>query len=336
METYSEKKKLPDFLTEAERQRFISKVETRFVKPKLMKSKNAWLTYTGLCFSYFHFFKSTSYHLAYSQWSYIVQCIYHFVTKSRKSFDEPCYFVHSTWSMGNYHHWLVDSLPRFKPFLGQFQTKKLILPEQLYSQAFIQQSLHLLGVENIAVLKKGELAKLNQVEFAELTPGDFTVNHDLKFMVDLLKKKCVDNPELEPTRILFLSRQNVGYRKIDNYEDVENLMAKYHIEVVSPENMNLQEQIRLFAETKILVSVHGAGLTNAIFMSEGSVLLELHPAIENESDIFNYIYWNLAEHFGLRYYFLGCQPVDKDERFHTANLKVDIEKLTILLDKILR
>lgn len=64
------------------------------------------------------------------------------------------------------------------------------------------------------------------------------------------------------------------------------------IDSVSPEirldrhemsNMAVRDQVRVVAETRVLIGQHGAGLTNMVFMKPGGVVLEIHPPLPEEA-----------------------------------------------------
>lgn len=70
------------------------------------------------------------------------------------------------------------------------------------------------------------------------------------------------------------------------------------LEVVSAvfEDMSFLEQLNLISKTAVLVSVHGAGLTNSIFLPSGAAVLEISPFR------FNYnLYERIAVNSGLLY-----------------------------------
>lgn len=52
----------------------------------------------------------------------------------------------------------------------------------------------------------------------------------------------------------------------------------FGFETVYAEDLSFDEQRNLFFETKILVTPHGAGLTNVLFMQPGTKVLELKKA----------------------------------------------------------
>ena len=78
-----------------------------------------------------------------------------------------------------------------------------------------------------------------------------------------------------------------GTREIKNIEYVkENLNNT--INYVYMEDYSKEEQLRLIANTDILIGLHGAGLTWCVFMKKNSQLIELYPGNSNTD---NYIRW---------------------------------------------
>lgn len=74
-------------------------------------------------------------------------------------------------------------------------------------------------------------------------------------------------------------------------------------------------------ETKYLVSLHGAGLTNMLFMHKGGSVLELRKSDDSN----NNCYFSLTSALDLNYYYQKCEGDSASTQ--TANLKVDIQTL---------
>jgi capsular polysaccharide biosynthesis protein len=111
-------------------------------------------------------------------------------------------------------------------------------------------------------------------------------------------------------------------RRITNEKEMESILERHGFEIHFFENYDLKKQIELMSETKHLLAVHGAGLTNMLFMKEGGKVLELR----NAGDAHNNCYFSLAAALGHDYYYQfnkGNNAVTQQ-----ADLEVDMEEFT--------
>ena len=103
-------------------------------------------------------------------------------------------------------------------------------------------------------------------------------------------------------RRLWISRQQLGpnRRRVHNMDDVRPLLQAYGLEEVELEGRSVAEQIALFQNADVIVSVHGAGLTNIIFCPPHCRVLALDTVVHTR---FNaaFIYEALAKACGLSY-----------------------------------
>ena len=68
-------------------------------------------------------------------------------------------------------------------------------------------------------------------------------------------------------------------RNISNYDELLNLFKSKKIELkeVYFEDMSFDEQMEISNESEIMIGVHGAGLTNLMFMKQESIVIEIDP-----------------------------------------------------------
>jgi capsular polysaccharide biosynthesis protein len=83
------------------------------------------------------------------------------------------------------------------------------------------------------------------------------------------------------------------------------------------------------SQTIHLIGLHGAGLTNMLFMREGGKVLELR----NQNDAHNNCYFSLASELNLDYFYLLNQGNTNDT--HTVDIIVDIDELRNNLGKFI-
>eukprot|EP00871_Galdieria_phlegrea_P006094 jgi/Galph1/972/GphlegSOOS_G5708.1 len=65
--------------------------------------------------------------------------------------------------------------------------------------------------------------------------------------------------------------------RVDSLLRNETKKQKYHYQVLKPEQLGVLENLKVFSSAAIVISLHGAHLTNAIFMAPCSVLIEIFP-----------------------------------------------------------
>lgn len=81
-----------------------------------------------------------------------------------------------------------------------------------------------------------------------------------------------------PCRRIYV-RRRPGGRCPANEQELEALLVQRGFECFSLERMRVRDQIRLFAEAEMVVAPHGAGLTNLLFASPFTRVLELRPSV---------------------------------------------------------
>jgi len=122
---------------------------------------------------------------------------------------------------------------------------------------------------------------------------------------------------------IYISRKHAQKRKIKNEEALEKIVEQKGFTVVRCEEYTFFEQVSIFSQADFLVSIHGAGLTNMMFMPSGSKILELHKRMTNQRDQHSLVYWRLASALGHAYYHQICEPVDLEADFFSADFIVD-------------
>ena len=95
-------------------------------------------------------------------------------------------------------------------------------------------------------------------------------------------------------RKLYVNRCNARARKVANEGEIRESLEKAGFEFVELDEIPFAEQVEMFSECSELISIHGAALTNMIFMPPGGRIVELYPGGFTESDFFNPCYKRLA------------------------------------------
>jgi capsular polysaccharide biosynthesis protein len=131
---------------------------------------------------------------------------------------------------------------------------------------------------------------------------------------------------------LYISRKYAQKRKISNEADLERVLQKFGFTIVYCEEHSFFGQVSIFSKAQFLISIHGAGLTNMLFMPPGSAVLELHKRKTNMQDQHSLVYWRLASALDHAYYHLICEPSDPEADFFAADFIVDVTAVERILE----
>jgi len=218
-----------------------------------------------------------------------------------------------------YFHWMTDALPRLiacKEFINPSHT--LILPNKYKEYAYITDSLNAFNIP-VLFFKQTIKIKIQDLILPSHTalPGNYN-----KLFINQLRALFL-NPykDLRPYRKIYISREKAPKRKIANEKAVVQILTKYGYEPHCFEDYSLQKQITLCAEAKSIVGLHGAGLTNILFLHEKGQLLEFR----NQNDKNNNCYFSLASDLNIDYYYQINKGNKRDT--HTVTITVDLDEL---------
>lgn len=145
-----------------------------------------------------------------------------------------------------------------------------------------------------------------------------------------LRKRCHDvlNPLSKPWRRLFISRKWSGRRRCLNEDLIVNALQPYGFERIYLENLRVDEQLRLFSESMVVVGPHGAGFSNLLACPSHAAVVELLPRPGDFSH-----YYGMAEVLGLRHGHLVatcCDPETDDFTIALNDLIKLLRKMVLL------
>lgn len=117
-------------------------------------------------------------------------------------------------------------------------------------------------------------------------------------------------------RKIFILRRSY-FRHIANQERIQMLLRARGFEIITPGEMSVGEQVRIFSEASIVVAQAGASLANIMFMPEGGKVICL--AVKN-TEYVNYAYFQeYAKIFSVSLeYVLG--EVDDPSKYNAAHI----------------
>jgi capsular polysaccharide biosynthesis protein len=232
-------------------------------------------------------------------------------------------WITDEWSI-EYFHWLTDALSRLysvQLFAGDFT---IILPQSYQDKPYIAGSLAAFNFK-VEYFNPKKRLKINEL----LLPGHVapTGNYNSAVINEIRSVFLKDKLNV-PARKIYISRQKAAKRTVLNEEQVTALMTQYGYEIHYFEDYSFQEQVEIMSEAISLVGLHGAGLTNMLFMPKGAQVLEFR----NQSDSHNNCFFSLASALDHEYYYI-CNTGNSADT-HEVNLTVDLTKLKIILQQM--
>ena len=118
-------------------------------------------------------------------------------------------------------------------------------------------------------------------------------------------------------RRLFVSRGGARLRRLKNEEELRPELTRSGFEWFTPRADDHRSQIEAFRSARVIVTVHGAALTNLLFCRPGTVVVELFPSNHIKST-----YCWLAMRLGLRY-----RPVIGSAGDYLQGFTVDVDEV---------
>lgn len=235
-------------------------------------------------------------------------------------------WVLDQWSIG-YYHWLVDALPRIITGETANCQYPVIIPKHFKSIDFITESLAIFKRNVITYDLHERIIVKNLVAPSHYEPAHCDAEQ-IKKVRDKFREHDNEFYKVTPSKKVYISRSKAKRRSVVNEKELQETLDQYGFITIFMEDLSFFEQRKLMAETSILLSNHGAGLTNMLFLNEESKIIEL----KSDSEDINNCFFNLARALDHKYYYTINEAEDK--RVQRANIKVDMQALIKILQNI--
>ncbi len=229
----------------------------------------------------------------------------------------------------NYFHWLLETLPLL--YLVQFIDIK---PKLVVNQRLTDYQIDTLHYFNYSEddLIYWDYQKVNVENLYVMSTIRTPCEWDEVFSPTVLKwlRGKFISADAPKNKRIYISRGKSGSRRVINEPELVELLKTFGFLTVYLEDLTFKEQVSLMQESEIIVSSHGAGLTNMLFSKEATII-ELLGNLEGKPPYYYSLYYLLTQSLGLRYAYLECpyialqQPVKQG--YDIIVLLDDLEKL---------
>lgn len=135
-------------------------------------------------------------------------------------------------------------------------------------------------------------------------------------------------------RRLYVSRSDARRRRVANEDDLASVLAEREVETITCSDLSSTEQAQSFADAAIVIGAHGAGLTNLLFASPGTDVIEVFGS-NAQLDVSNYRV--LAAHLGHGYTRLVADPTGRKWRkggHHVRDMALNPGVLAAAIDEL--
>jgi hypothetical protein len=256
-----------------------------------------------------------------------------FIKKNQQPAIETACILTNPWS-NNFWHWTVDTLTQLEGIeYYQQQTgikPKLIVESNL--RAWQRDSLKLLGYDQTDLIIWQDFRRtVNKLIVPSFRRSYEDIHGEISVTAcQWLKRKILSNiSKLESEHIsfspqIFISRRKALGRRITNENEVIETLKSLGFATYILEEMSYIEQVKLFAQAKVIIAPHGAGLTNLIFASN-PIIVELFGSYVGRE------FANLARGMGFKYGCLACSSPRSEVRQKDGDMVVNLAELLELL-----
>ena len=241
--------------------------------------------------------------------------------KKKRVIKEGLWLI-DNWSHG-YFHWIGDVLQKY--YSLKKRNIKLILPASYSKIDFIISSSKALNIE-LEFIQENEILKCKNLTIVPTTFISGNFYNDIMLTIRSKFNNAIPVNSNLSNKIVYLSRELTDRRKVDNDAEIKDLIKKKGGETLILEKMSWVEQLGYFQNCEILISPHGAGLTNMIFCFKKVKVIEFRHHYSNIQNM----YFSMSSTLKLDYFYIKCQGKDIDP--HTSNINVPLGELNSLLD----
>jgi capsular polysaccharide biosynthesis protein len=329
------KVKAPLNLTEEEGHLFLSKLSYDFSLPQIKELKDVFVTNTGFVLDTEGLLKESHHNLPDQVYKYLDQVSFYYYESKinpenliRLDDDKTYFLIHHTWL--NYYHWVCESIFRLWMIRNQLDAGVLLIPDIHTKTDFVTGSLRPFEIKNIFIIPEGKSLFIKNLCMPELKPiVDSYDYHAVKGVKEFYRKFIKTNSGIDINlgERLYISRKKAQRKRVANEDEVEKVLIKHGFTILYNEDYTFLEQVSIFSHAKFLVSIHGSGLTNMLFMEDNSYVLELHKKKTNNVDWHSSAFWYLSDALGFNYYHQICDPTDVNDDYFKADFIVDAQLL---------
>lgn len=204
----------------------------------------------------------------------------------------------------NFYHWFSDVLPRirlYEPVIAQIDY--FCVADDVPDNFLAVLPLFGIDMRKIFLVKRDVKVQFDKLYIASLPGSEGRSAH---WAIEYLRNKLLGNKLSERKIKYYLKRGNANERHIVNEDEIITFLKREGFEVLDTGSLSIEEQIDKMRLASIVISMHGAALTNLIFTPEGCRIIEIHTYDYFRTDC----YYTLSAMRNLPYWYLIGEKTD--------------------------
>lgn len=168
-----------------------------------------------------------------------------------------------------YFHFLGEDLPALLGALTKNPLTTVLVAKR--SPSYVYDALNILGIKYLEVDNKIVVQRLRLISKTQST--GWVQPYDLDLLQKFQRNVKV-NSEFRNIKKAYISRRRSS-RSLINEIEIELALESHGFTILYLEDFSLSDQISLFSSLEIIISPHGAGLTNIVWSKKGLIVIEL-------------------------------------------------------------
>ena len=221
-----------------------------------------------------------------------------------------------------YTHWMLDTLPRFLILANQgidINSFDHVIVATA-NKPFHKQIIKMLGIDPEKIIERSRIGTYFKCDsFTRVTePRNGFMTHKSIYdnVVNFVQRDMNKEARSMPKKI-YISREKANRRKILNEKKFTRFLSFCGYQTFYFEELDLPEVVNLVSQASCIVAPHGAGLSNLIYASPKTKIVEIFSGHISPE------YWFISQQLGLNYNIFQANfppAYAKDNDFRLENL----------------
>ena len=180
--------------------------------------------------------------------------------------------------MAQYGHFIIETLSKCWSLTGNRPYDNYVFYPFVFRGGTTLSAYHEFFFDKVNISTNKIIILNRSTTFEEIDVPEqlWIVNGKANFLLSSFYSK-IALTEGKPlgARKLFLSREQAGYRRLDNVGEVEEVFRRAEFEIIYPESLGIREQMDTYRDAAVIAGFCGSAMHNCIFAPRGCTLIEV-------------------------------------------------------------